>query len=73
LRRRIESLEVLLPDSDQTVRISASIGVALSPDHGDSLDDVLRAADDAMYQAKRAGRNTVRVAPAPAWLPAKAS
>ena len=73
LRRRIESLAVPLPGSDQTVSISASIGVALCPDHGESLDDVLRAADDAMYQAKRAGRNTVRVAPAAVWLRAAAS
>ena len=73
LRRRIESLAVPLPGGDQTVSISASIGVALCPDHGDSLDDVLHAADDAMYQAKQAGRNTVRLAPAPMRLPAKAS
>lgn len=73
LRRRIESLAVPLPDGDGTVSISASIGVALCPDHGESLDDVLRAADDAMYLAKQAGRNTVRVAPASVRLPAKAS
>jgi diguanylate cyclase (GGDEF)-like protein len=73
LRRRIESLAVPLPRGDRTVSISASIGVALCPDHGDSLDDVLRAADDAMYQAKQAGRNTVRVAPGTAWLRTAAS
>jgi len=73
LRRRIESIAVPLPEGDQTVSISASIGVALCPDNGASLDDVLHAADDAMYQAKRSGRNTVRVAPAAAWLPAAAS
>jgi diguanylate cyclase (GGDEF)-like protein len=72
LRRRIESLAVPLPVGDQAVSISVSIGVALCPDHGDALDDVLRAADDAMYQAKQAGRNTVRVASA-ASLPAAPS
>jgi diguanylate cyclase (GGDEF)-like protein len=73
LRRRIESLAVPLPGGDRVVSVSASIGVALCPDHGDSLDDVLRAADDAMYQAKQAGRNTVRVAPGTAWLRTAAS
>ena len=35
-----------------TVRIGASIGVAISPDHGLSPADLLRSADVAMYQAK---------------------
>ncbi|HEY3087526.1 MAG TPA: GGDEF domain-containing protein [Jatrophihabitantaceae bacterium] len=73
LRRRIESLAVPLPGGDRTLSVSASIGVALCPDHGDSLDDVLRAADHAMYQAKQAGRNTVRAAPGTAWLRTAAS
>jgi diguanylate cyclase (GGDEF)-like protein len=36
-----------------TVRIGASIGVAISPDHGLSPADLLRSADVAMYQAKK--------------------
>jgi diguanylate cyclase (GGDEF)-like protein len=35
-----------------TVRIGASIGVAISPDHGASAAELLRSADVAMYQAK---------------------
>jgi diguanylate cyclase (GGDEF)-like protein len=73
LRRRIESLAVAMPGGDQTLRVTASIGVALCPNHGDSVDDVLRAADNAMYQAKWAGRNTVRLAPTATWSPAAAS
>lgn len=37
--------------------ISASIGVALYPSDGESLDTVLKHADQAMYQAKKLGRN----------------
>jgi len=40
---------------------AASIGVALFVDHAATRDDILRSADSAMYQAKGAGRNAVRV------------
>jgi diguanylate cyclase (GGDEF)-like protein len=36
-----------------TVRVGASIGVSISPDHGLSHSDLLRSADVAMYEAKR--------------------
>lgn len=39
---------------------SASIGVVLFADHTGSQDDILVWADKAMYQAKCAGRNTIR-------------
>jgi diguanylate cyclase (GGDEF)-like protein/PAS domain S-box-containing protein len=39
---------------------TASIGVALFSDHADAQDDLVKHADIAMYQAKRAGRNTMR-------------
>jgi diguanylate cyclase (GGDEF)-like protein len=41
--------------------ITVSIGIGIFPDHGDSVEAVLRAADDAMYQAKQLGRNRVVV------------
>jgi len=44
-------------------RVTASIGVAVFPDHGRELDDVVAAADLAMYQAKRDGRDRIAVAP----------
>ena len=38
-----------------SVDIGASIGVAISPDHGSSIETLMRAADIAMYQAKETG------------------
>jgi diguanylate cyclase (GGDEF)-like protein len=48
--------EPLLVDGRQ-LRINASIGIALSGPHTHDPDELLRRADLAMYQAKRAGRN----------------
>jgi diguanylate cyclase (GGDEF)-like protein/PAS domain S-box-containing protein len=42
-------------------RCSASIGVFVFPDYETSADDILKCADIAMYQAKAAGRNTIRI------------
>ncbi|WP_430476009.1 diguanylate cyclase domain-containing protein [Thalassospira lucentensis] len=42
--------------------VSASIGIALYPDHGETTDELIAAADDAMYAAKKSGRNTFRFA-----------
>lgn len=42
---------------DRTHKISASIGIALFPAHGNNIHDLLAAADLAMYEAKALGRN----------------
>lgn len=41
--------------------ISACVGVALYPDHGDSPEALINAADDAMYAAKSQGRNQTQM------------
>ena len=40
---------------DEVVHVSASIGIALFPEHGRTTADLLRRADLAMYDAKRSG------------------
>src|SRR5580698_10140942 len=42
------------------VRTDASIGIAMAPDDGTSLDQLLKSADLAMYGAKADGRRTYR-------------
>jgi diguanylate cyclase (GGDEF)-like protein len=44
------------------VPVTVSIGIAVYPDDGASAAEVLRAADDALYAAKAAGRDTYRTA-----------
>ncbi len=41
----------------QEIDVTASIGVALVPEHADNVIDLIRNADAAMYHAKRQGRN----------------
>ncbi len=42
---------------DSTLHASASIGIAIYPDHGISPDELFKCADIAMYKAKESGRN----------------
>ncbi|MEV6487940.1 diguanylate cyclase [Actinoplanes sp. NPDC051633] len=44
------------------IPISVSIGIAVYPEHGATAQAVLDAADDALYAAKDAGRDTYRLA-----------
>jgi diguanylate cyclase (GGDEF)-like protein len=40
-------------------RITLSIGIAEFPEHGQTAEEVISSADEALYEAKRAGRNRV--------------
>jgi two-component system cell cycle response regulator len=46
----------------EEVSISVSIGIAVYPEHGSTAQQVVDAADDALYVAKKAGRDTYRLA-----------
>lgn len=48
--------------NDQTVPLTISVGVAVYPDHGQTVSTLCAAADNAMYLAKDRGRNCVALA-----------
>jgi diguanylate cyclase (GGDEF)-like protein/PAS domain S-box-containing protein len=54
--------------SGHRIEIGASIGVAVYPEHARDEMELVKHADEAMYQAKAAGRNTVSV-----WRPGEGS
>ncbi|CAA7620990.1 putative diguanylate cyclase [Magnetospirillum sp. LM-5] len=55
-----QDVEALLPDIGGTsLKITASIGVAVARPHQRTVAEIQRDADECMYHAKRAGRNRV--------------
>ncbi|MCW2928175.1 MAG: putative diguanylate cyclase, partial [Thermoleophilia bacterium] len=59
-RAAIEASPVALPDGS-LLTVTTSIGVACSPTHADSVEELVHFADQALYVAKRGGRNRVQV------------
>lgn len=62
--RRTAEQHVFLESEGLNLRFTVTIGVALFPDHANSKKEIIDAADQAMYCAKRASRNSVTVATA---------
>lgn len=44
------------------IRLSASLGVSVFPDHGNSVAELIQKADRAMYSVKNSGKNAVQLA-----------
>ncbi len=69
IRTSVASLEVSVRDLDGSERtiggLTASVGAAIFPDHGEDRTTLLLAADAALYEAKDAGRDCTRVAGMP--------
>ncbi len=58
IRKNVEQTEFLL-DKGNKIKITVSIGISSYPEKIQSLNDLLHEADNALYHAKRGGRNKV--------------
>lgn len=61
LRQGVENLQVVYQDQPLGP-ITMSLGMAVFPAHGGDAETVIRAADAALYRAKKEGRNRVVIA-----------
>jgi len=61
-RRVVEMVRVPYQIGGRSVQIGASVGVARYPDHGRSAAELLKASDQAMYEAKHSGGGGARMA-----------
>jgi len=59
--RVLEALHQPYTIEGTEVFTSASIGISIHPEHGESYDDLLNRADEAMYRAKDLGRDTFQI------------
>jgi diguanylate cyclase (GGDEF)-like protein/PAS domain S-box-containing protein len=59
-RKLLDLLSTSLEVDGHDLMVTPSIGIAVFPQDGDTLDTLLKNADMAMYAAKDAGRNTFR-------------
>jgi len=57
VRAGIEALDLPLLDGMGSVRVTASLGAATLPGSADDMRGLLAAADEALYRAKRTGKN----------------
>ena len=58
-RRLLEHVEPAYQVNGSVMPVGMSVGVALAPWHGERPDELMRAADLAMYSAKSGGKGTV--------------
>lgn len=59
---RAERLRRIINESVTTVGVTVSLGVATASAHAQTTETLIKSADDALYQAKRGGRDRVRSA-----------
>ena len=57
-KRILASMQELTVIDGKAIKAGLSIGIAIAPHDGATQDEILKAADRALYKAKQAGRNT---------------
>ncbi len=62
IERILKSIRSPFVFDEITINTSTSIGVAIYPHHGKTIDSLLKKADEALYQTKRHGRNGYSIA-----------
>ena len=55
--RLVEAFQQLLSVDGQEFSVSVSVGASIFPEHGSGADELLRAADSALFHAKELGRS----------------
>ena len=61
LQAAFDPVTLTAPAGELMLQVSASVGVTLYPQDGADADQLMRHADQAMYQAKQAGKNRYRM------------
>lgn len=56
----LESFSMETPDGNK-IKATTSIGIAISPKHGDNPKDLFLVADNMMYKAKKSGKNAIAI------------
>ena len=66
-KKRVENLQRKITEekfkslSDEKKKVTISVGIAAYPIHGETVNDVIKAADQALYQAKEKGKNRIEI------------
>jgi diguanylate cyclase (GGDEF)-like protein len=62
IRKKVLEMTLRIKGSDKNLKLSISLGIACFPDDGRSPEELIDAADKALYVSKKGGRNKVSIA-----------
>ena len=57
----IKEVNEFCPYKDQNCHVGVSIGISFYPEHGDSIEELMKRADKAMYEIKKMGKNNYSI------------
>ena len=59
LMKLFSGKEIRIPDNSRRVKVTISIGIAAFPEDTRNMEELMKMADEALYQAKSAGKNRI--------------